>query len=154
MGVSSIAYCSASNFAKHVRRQIETRGQTAEKTCDTKENTVVTRWIRFADNRNESGSSDDGGQKGTTGERECIHRERGEGSYGGSYHRVITLIAAIKSHWQPRGATTAPRRLFSLPHTHVHTRLYLATSRRSENDNGTYAARPRCASAHRWPSSA
>lgn len=46
----------------------------------------------------------------------CIHRERW--SYGGSYRRVITLIAAIKWQQHPRGVATAPRRLFSL-HTHT-----------------------------------
>jgi hypothetical protein len=45
-------------------------------------------------------------------DREFIHRER---SYGGSYHWVITLIAAIKSWCRfPRGLRTVPARLFSL----------------------------------------
>lgn len=63
----------------------------------------------------------------------CIHRERW--SYGGSYRRVITLIAAIKWQQHPRGVATAPRRLFSL-HTHTHSCTLWRTKRRE----GTYAA--------------
>ena len=62
----------------------------------------------------------------------CIHRERW--SYGGSYRRVITLIAAIKWQQHPRGVATAPRRLFSL---HTHTHLHPLTEDKEER--GTYA---------------
>lgn len=52
----------------------------------------------------------------------CVAEEAGarenvfiaRGSYGSSYRRVITLIAAIKSRCHPRGAPTAPRRLCAL----------------------------------------
>jgi len=61
------------------------------------------------------------GEKKREREREGVHENVfiARGSYGGSYRRVITLIAAIKSRCHPRGRQLLPEGCaLSLPFRH------------------------------------
>jgi len=78
---------------------------------------------------------------------ECKNVFIARGSYGGSYRRVITLTATIKSRWQPREAPTAPRRL-------VRARYRSATaSHRSSPSRRVHVCvqvEPAGSQQHRW----